>query len=232
MGIHLVPPLYEIIINGQPYVFHPDKHPEVSSVDGRASHDAGLVGDTWANLRVAAGTEASDIGADLAVVYMSCGSAANSYSVIVRGLFLFDTSRIPDIAEILAATFSLRGTGKVDTNGWLPDINVYSSNPASDTALIPGDYATLGVIAFCDNAIRYNSWSITGYNNFALNAAGIAAINKQGITKFGVKNSNYDAGNNLPAWVDTGGLDAYQLTCYCSEQGAGYKPTLTVSYRL
>jgi len=208
--------------------FYPDAHPESTSVDGRVSSGEKL---TWAEAIADAGFEYNDTALELAVVHFDCSSIQDKYIYLVRGIFLFDTSAIPAGATILYAYLWIHGApSKVDTHGWLPDVNVYAAAPASDDALIATDFASLGSTPFCDTPIGYNSWLDNGYNIFALNAAGLAAIAKGGITKLGLRNANYDVAGKPPEWVETYGLDACQLVACCAEKGDGYKPKLVVTY--
>ena len=73
----------------------------------------------------------------------------------------------------------------------------------------------------------YANYSISGYNDFTLNANGIAAISKTGISKFSARNANYDVAASSPPWVDSGLSSLY---FYMAEQGTGYKPKLVVTY--
>jgi hypothetical protein len=119
-----------------------------------------------------------------------------------------------------------------DSLGIAPDLNIYSSNPASNTALVAGDFDSLGTTAFCDTPILFTNWG-TGYNDFALNASGLAAISKTGVSKFGLRNANYDVADELdpnnhdPSWSsDT----TSAVSPWYSEKGEGYQPKLVVTY--
>jgi len=212
-------------------VVYPDAHPEVTSVDGRVDHMVGALdggdGIPWADLVAGAGTAKNDILAHLAPVYMKCGLNSGEYHYLIRGIFLFNTSPLPNDANIISATLSLYGVVKLDTGNWLPNVNIYAAAPASNIALAIGDFDSLGSTPFCDTPIAYADWVTDGYNNFVLNAAGIAAISKTGITKIGLRNTNYDVAGVAPTWQNS---EYYALTCYCAEQGIGYKPKLTITY--
>ncbi|MGD0779165.1 MAG: hypothetical protein ABR954_00040 [Dehalococcoidales bacterium] len=206
--------------------FYPDAHPESTTVDGRA-YQYLPSGDTWANIRGGAGNGCEDSVSPSHVVQILAYTTNNVWSLLTRAIYLFDTSALPDGATISAATMSIRGSDKLDNASWAGNLNVYSSNPTSNTALANGDYTTLGTTPFCDTPITYAGYSLTGYNDFALNAAGIAAISKTGITKLGLRNANYDVANTAPTWVNGG---YWYLTAYYAEGGTGYKPKLVVTY--
>ena len=234
MGIHIMPPLYKMVIP-PPIIepFYPEPHPEITTVDGSVSQKYGGpgLGGVWATIIAASGNlpeghlssiYAPNIGADV---------VANLWIINARGIFLFNTSSLPDNCSIVKAVFSLYGWYKVDTFTVpiAPDVNVYSSNPASDTHLVGEDYATLGSTPFCDTPITFARWSTTGYNDFVLNAAGRAAISKTGITKLGTRNANYDVAGVAPNWESD---KAAQLISWAAEKGDEYKPKLVITYRL
>jgi len=106
-----------------------------------------------------------------------------------KAVVSFDTSSIPDGATILAVTLRLRrgtvsGTNPFTTHGtcWA---DVQSGNGFSgSTALQAGDFqaaATVVQAASLSNAAANGDWS-----EGSLNAAGLAAINKTGITQLRV----------------------------------------------
>lgn len=203
--------------------FYPDVHVETTSVDGIVRQ---VLSDmTWAAMRDGAGTSASDTSVISGITMDSSGWALH-WNGMCRGIIVIDTSALPDTAIITGATLSLYGQAKRDDNNWQPNINIYSAAPASNTSLAAGDYNSLGTTAYA-TAITYNNWSITGYNTFTLNSTGLAAISKTGVSKFGVRNANYDVANNDPAWD---GEQFSELSWYAADKGVGYKPTLLVTY--
>ena len=205
--------------------FYPDAHPETTSVDGYVVRIAGQ--DTWANTKAGAGTNAGNADANSAMAAFYCGTTTNKFTRADRTIFLFDTSLLPNGATITSAIFSIYGAGaKQDPTSSSPTFNIYSSNPASNTALVPADFTTLGTTQYA-TSITYAAWNDSGYNDFTLNAAGIAAISKTGITKFGLREASFDAGSGTPNWVNSAVM--YVGGCF-SEAGAGYKPKLVITY--
>lgn len=212
-------------------IFYSNAHPESTSVDGVVEHytyfGAGL-GLAWAALVAAAGTDSDDATWDAACVRFISNVDANKWARLSRGIALFDTSGLLGDDVISSATLSLYGLSKKDDDGWLPSINIYSAAPASNTALVAGDFDSLGTTPFCDTPITYANWSITGYNDFVLNAAGLAAISKGGITKFGVRNANYDVAGTPPTWTAT--ERSAELWWHQAEVEIAYNPKLTITY--
>ena len=207
--------------------YSPDPHDEVTSVDGYTEH----VDDskTWAQVVAGVGTAALDSGTfyDTAVYIVSDGDA-DEWDSIFRSIFLFDTSPLADDAVIDYATVALYGSSKAKT---LVDddfsVGIYSSLPASDVALVAGDFDSLGATLLSD-VISYADWDIAGYNTFTLNATGIAAISVDDITKFGIREATYDATGIEPTW---GAGKTLSFGCYyADEAGTAKDPVLTVYY--
>lgn len=208
---------------------YPNANPETVSVDGFA-YQYLASGMTWAVARAGAGTGATDTSTYSYIMRLQAYSTASRYTYLYRSIFLFDTSALPDIVEITDATFSVRGQAKTDTNAKAPNLNVYSSAPASNTAVVAGDYDSLGETPFCDTPITYAGFSTAAYNNFLLNAAGIAAIISTGVTKLGLRNANYDVANIDPALAANTNfsMSAY----YADYTGTTYDPKLVINYAL
>ncbi len=203
--------------------FRPDANPESTSVDGWASHNENTT--TWSVLVNGAGSYFDDDAGSLSV-YIAFNDP--NWTSLARSIFLFDTSALPDDDTISAATLSLYGYNKDDTLSIAPDINIYSSNPASNTALANGDYDSLGSTAF-SSVISYANWDTAGYNDFVLNSSGKSAISKTGISKFGGRNANYDVANSAPSTPGVNGSS--KLYCYFAEQtGTDNDPKLVVTH--
>lgn len=160
---------------------------------------------SWALLVAQASADAKDMTSNPnSFVGFASGSVSGHWNQMVRFILLFDTSALTSGASISAATLSIRGTGTFDDSSWAPNINIYTTNPASNTTLALADFSTFGSTAQCDTAITFAGWSTAGYNAFALNATGLGNISKTAVTKFGTRNAGNDAANSSPTWVDSG----------------------------
>jgi len=219
---------------GASATYYPDVHEETSSVDGLAADQNNDL--TWANLVGEPGTVATDSTVHEDFPYFKSTVTNNQWNYLHRGIFLFDTSGLPDTCTVSAATFTLYGELKDDSLSITPDMNVYASDPASNTAVAAGDLDSVGTTAFCDTPITYAGWNVGtpgDPNDFAFNASGIAAISKTTVSKFGVANANYDVaeqldpGNHAPNWTSE---TTSKFRNWLSEKGAGYKPKLVVTY--
>lgn len=209
-----------------PETYYPDASPETSSVDGHAYQEE-LGGVDWAVLLAAAGSAATDTSTSLICSYQGSDVVNNKWEYNVRGLAAFPTAPLPDAAIIVSANLSLYGKSKMnDLSLTSQSINIYSSAPASDTAIVAGDYDSLGSTAF-SSAITYANWDLAGYNVFQLNASGLAAISKTGVTKFGMCDPYYDVAENVPeTWIAS---KTSNIVAYSADQGSN-QPRLTVIY--
>jgi len=234
MGIHIMLPLYKMVIP-PPIIepFYPEPHPEITSIDGSVSQRYVGPGEgvDWATIIAEAGNLPEGHLTSINAPNIKADSTANQWIINARGIFLFNTSSLPDTCTIVKAVFSLYGWYKLDqfTIPLAIDVNVYSSNPAENFNVVGADYATLGSIPFCDTPITFDDWNITGRNYFVLNAAGRAAIPTTGITKLGTRNANYDVAGIAPNWESGKGA---QMIAWAAEQGDPYKPKLVITYRL
>ena len=174
---------------------YPDPNPESTSVDGYAYRS--FTNSTWAALRDGAGTTAND-SASLFVAYFNSGSTSTRWNILLRGFLLFDTSAAA--GTVSAATLSVEGNLKSDSLGITPDINVYASAPASNTAIAAADFQNISRAAF-STAITYAAYALGSYNDFILNASGIANVDTAGVSKFSAQNANYDVADAAPAWI-------------------------------
>ena len=110
------------------------------------------------------------------------------FSGLIRAYFVFNTSALPDTDSISSATYSLKGSlvSNPTVHG-NPSVVVTPVTTVGDTTgnVTDHDIDNFGSRA-SDGDILYSDWAVGSYNDFALNATGIAAISKTGYTKFGV----------------------------------------------
>lgn len=141
---------------------------------------------------------------------------------IKRGFFLFDTSSLGAGATISSAVISFAGTGTAETNDFTDTFHIVSSSPASNTTLDNADFDQVGSTSF--GSMNVGDWaqSLNTYNNITLNASGIAAINKTGITKFATR-TGLDLNNTTPGGA---GITAIE----CKGSGVSNMPKLVITY--
>lgn len=196
---------------------YPDPHTETTSFDG------------WAEVFNIDWATAHD-----ATISASFNDSGTSYSTLIttdKGVFytitrfftLFDTSALGSGATISAATWSVAANGGTKANADSQDIDLVSSNPASNTSIAGDDYDQVGTTVY--GSLAVSSWVDTNntYNNISLNASGLAAISKTGITKFAARLSR-DTDNTAP--TGNGYVGGYMA----DNTGTSSDPKLVITY--
>lgn len=230
MGIHLIPPLYEVIIvpelpsygPAETHYYYPDAHPESTSVDGHAYR---VAAEAWSMLRAGVGTGHTDNYTYLQI-YIDCAASANEWAQLRRIIALFDTSSIPLKSRINEAKLRVRVYSASNSiSGATPALAVVTSNPASNTALENADYQALDSTPLTDIL----SWT-SGFKTFTFAPSSLSAIIPGGITKLGIREATYDLGGSNPPWQFGGTM---HLDVYSSERAASPSadiPRLEVTY--
>ena len=207
--------------------FMPDPNTEVTSVDGVA---------------VASSTNSWNVAHD-AIIGNAYDSSAVSYVTsqyngsafqIYRSFFLFDTSSLESNVVIESAKLKLHFTGfwvNQDDDGY-DYIAVVNSSPANNTSLVNSDFDQCGDI---DNpqlgSEKLDFGDMTGntYNELDLNTAGISWIEKDGITKFGVREGHDIEDHPIESSSPTNN----EVGVYHADQGGTSKdPVLIVESRM
>lgn len=215
---------------GATLTVYPDTN--AAGVDGHARSDV-FAGGSWDNVHDDPGDWGDDDADTLLASYL--GSDATGWQYMYRAIAVIDVSDAPASAVATATTLSLYGESKTDGLSITPDLNVYLSAPANPTAVVAGDYNSLGASAYCDTAITYagfNTGTPGTSNDFVFNAdpgllAVQAAMDGDTVLELGLRNANYDAADNPPGH---GATQSSKLECFTTEKGTGYKPKLVVTY--
>ena len=145
------------------------------------------------------------------------------YYQIERGGFIFDTSALPAEAVITAVTLKLYGQHKNDDDATF-DITVVNGADLQNPMVL-ADYGELLDDTISLGSINSADWSLTGYNNIALNAAGIALINKTGNTLLAVRSSR-DINSTAPTPIS---LWSEAVECWVHTD-TGKEPKLEITY--
>ena len=200
----------------------------VTSCNGLTIRYTGGSGDSWANVRLLAGTHVQTFGPNY-FARIVAHTEVDKWDWISRTVFLFDTSAIGSTKQVTAATFSLFANGGANTFGGAAQFNVYTSNPTSNTGVITTDYniAKWGSTALSSALTFGTTFVIGAYNAFTLNASGLAAISKTGVSKLGTRSVN-DADNVPPSWASAGNqaFNGY----LADDAGLTRDPKLVVTY--
>lgn len=164
--------------------------PGTTTVDGQVRRSS--VDETFSTIRNGAGNNRSLTGSTAGIL-LSSSSTTDQYNELDRCIFTFDTSTIGNSASVDSATFSLFGAALGSGLG-SPDLHCAGATPASNTTLANSDYGQCQTTSF--GSIANASFSGSAYNNMALNASGIANINKTGISAFSAQIS-WDLNNSF-----------------------------------
>ena len=199
----------------------PDPDPETTTFDAkyRRINDA-----DYATAHDAADASSSqDAAAEINNVRQD-----NASKLIERSIFGFDTSSIPDLDVISAATMTLFAQGQAVNDVDNDNINIYShSGPASSTSASLGDYnvtkfGSTGWATAIDIGTGWNT-SVGAANDFVMNSTGIDGISKTGVTWIGNRTTQ-DASNTAPSGNNS-------VACYTADQtGTSTDPTLVITH--
>ena len=206
---------------------YPDPNPETATVDGYVLRTAA---EAWATKTAGAGTDFDDTGTSDGFVRI-VSTTANNWNILRRSIFLFDTSSLGAGSTISAAVMSLFGESKTDNLAITPNIDIYTSTPASNTALEAADYGNTGSTSQTGAAMSYASWSgASVYNDFTFSATGRGNVSKTGVSKFAARNANYDVANTPPTWSDS--VSSNLGGSYADAAGTTQDPKLVVTYTI
>jgi hypothetical protein len=191
--------------------------------NGEFEHATG--GASYAAHRGGAGN-AVYTGGNFAPTLLRNGSAALSFYAMGRSFHGFNTSIVGGGNTITSAKLGVYVYDKDNKLG-SPDYGITGFTPASYTGdYVAGDYDSFGNTEFATR-VPYASVSST-YQNWTLNAAGIAAINKTGWSNFMIRDS-WDLNNSF---TGSGGanLEYSQVRWFGSEGFLNKDPFLEITY--
>lgn len=189
------------------FTFRSDPDPETTSVDGYLT-EGNAVWTTCRNAATATG-EVNESGTSLIV-------GVNNTFQLTWSILLFDTSSLSDTNVIAEASLAVTVTS-IDggDSGY-----IVTSAPASNTALVGGDYDSRGSVAQSDAPLALTG---TGVKSQDFNATGIGNIAKTGVSKFGIRPSD-DFDNTEPDNTERADFASADTS------GTSSDPLLTVTY--
>lgn len=145
-------------------------------------------------------------------------NVTNNYSVI-RSYLPFDTSLIPDNAQIDNATLNFY----MEANYTITDFNVTiqtGSPPYPHIPLQTGDY---NYLKYSGDGGQFNTSLLdTGYNTINFTSTGLTWISKTSYTKLVLRSSN-DITGTAPSTFES-------FSFWAAEKGSAYAPYLNVGY--
>lgn len=162
------------------------------------------------------------------VVGIAASETTNKWAGLRRGFITFDTSSLGSSATITSAVLSLYGRGKGDDLGISPNIDIYTATPANNGTFDVADFDQVGSTSQTGSPMSYASFNgSNGWNDFTLNATGIANINKTGITKFSIRNANYDVAASAPGSWSNSATSTFTVG---GTSDTGFEPKLVITY--
>lgn len=187
--------------------FFPNSHPENNTVDGWVWHRTGSHGSgiDWSSIRDGIGTDSGDSAAEDTQILIEADNTTDNWRIISRGIRIFDATSIPHYDDIIAATYS-ESTQSKGANNFECEVNIYSSDTASSTEIVSGDFDGIGGDE--DIGEPFSTTIPMGqispyegvYTDWDLNTNGLNNINRITVTRFGVRESKYDGANIEPTW--------------------------------
>lgn len=194
-------------------------NPSASAISGYAQRFGGA--EAWATKRAGAGT---GVGNGTIVVAWMGSNVLNQWNNIYRGFCLFDTSIIGSGSTIASATFQpyIFTTTNPSDATTRRDIHLAAASPVSDTTIASSDFSNVSTTSF--GSLAWTS-IVLNYNTITLNASGLSAISKTGITKFSLQTSA-DLSNSAP---NHNGTTGDQLIAQIYGYPGGNLPKLNVT---
>lgn len=202
--------------------FFPDADPETATVDGRVGRS--VVTEAWTTIRTSAGNSVQDAETSGRSAWIQTSTTTDQFNEMWRGIYLFDTSSIPDTDTIDSAIWSLMTVDRARTLLSTTNVRLTTSNPASDTSLVTGDYANVGTAAIATD-VAWDSFTNEVYNDITL--TDLTVISKTGVTKLGTR-MQADADDAQPTW---GSDDQIYIQPYLADNAGTTKdPKLAVTH--
>lgn len=137
----------------------------------------------------------------------------------------FDTSALGAGSTVTAVTSYVYGDLKETGNGQTHNFNVYGSTGADPLGTV--DYNKGGGTAFAATPIERADWNTSGYNTWAWNATGIAAVSLTGLTKICYRDASFDVPNTAP---DSNATRSYVTGQTSDAAGTSKDPKLIITY--
>lgn len=178
-------------------------------------------GESWATITTSNATNFE--AANIAVI--QAHATTDLWQALTRSIFRLDTAVVGG-HPVVSATFSIFGSIKADGLVATPDVNLYEAPGGSYPSFFFTDFPLFGTTEF-STAITYAGFSTSGYNNFVLNASGLAGI-VYGIFHLGLRNANYDVSGTPPPWVAS--QQSGMAALMADQAGTTQDPKLVVTF--
>lgn len=198
------------------------KKPDGTHLDSQVQRNG--VNESFANIRVGAGTNATNLPNTITYVSLAATGVNDVYGTLIRYIAEFDTSLLGG-SMINSGTISFYGeSGNVSSLGQ-PQIDIASASPANPANIVASDFSNVGSTIL--GSLPWASWANNVYNDFTLNSSGLANISLGGTSGFSMR-LDWDLSGNT-----TGLVWANAQITNLSGDGSGVsgkEPKLTVIY--
>lgn len=226
----MMTPLYKLVISpppsyGPPVIakFYPTLGATGIAADGSATRLKPL--QTWNDIHDGAGTHADDVGTR-PYVYVTSDSNIDTWRMIRRLFFHFDTTAIPLGSLITEAEVGLYLVSKSNTIGGTPSCALVQSNDPTPDSIIASDYQEIGAAPVAP----VKAWAemvVATVLVFTIDAPYLSLVIPGGVSKFGIREYTYDCLNVAPPWSASKAITFSFFTI----DSLGPLPYLEVTYR-
>jgi hypothetical protein len=187
--------------------------------------------DSWVNVRAESGSSLEASRGNMGVIIRT-ESTNTKWRHFSRAVLSFDTSPITAGGVISAATLAMTSGNGNKIDDFTDSISLVGATPGDAGELVAGDFAQLQTTKFAtDITVAAMADDGTTPNTYTLNDDGEAAINKTGVTSFGLR-TTHDRGNNEPSHPSAiKNTTVWFFTADEAEAG-DERPVLTVTYTI
>jgi hypothetical protein len=210
-----------------------------TTCDGYAARVV-TVGTTLSSIRTGSGTSKSNTTTAGVLSRITCHADTDEYYAVRRAGFSFDTAALGAGATITEAILHLYSTDTYHVNTYDTvdgSLNVVAFTPADPGNIATTDFNSFGTTVFVTKS--YDDYVVSnGYKTFTLDATGIAALSKTGISVLGVRIGSDISGTGITwkadadlavgvRWVDYTGTasDPKLVITYTPAATSVYKPS-------
>jgi hypothetical protein len=192
MGIHLMPPLFKLIIEPEEHTITSTFYPVLNVADTnylliqQANQD-------WSYFHDATVAMYKGTLGNRPTAMVQSGGTSGKWTGFYRGIFCYNVS---GLGTKKSAAVRLNVFSSLEQFGANGKANIYSADPANKAAIALADWRLVGSTPLCDTPLVLPC--ANGWQEFPLNSAGLALV-QNGVVAFSIR-IVWDATNSPPAW--------------------------------
>lgn len=209
----------------------PDPDTETTTFDGKHYGSLDAADNSWATERALTdgghATLTTDNDASEKYFWIKGAATLGNFKGLIRSVFLFDTSSIPDADTISAATFGIVPTARTDTRS--ESCTVILASPSSNTVIALADF---DAFTFTEQTTSKTlaSFTVDSATYGFLDFSTFTNISKTGVSKFGFIQVKDLANSPAPTSEAPGAAGTALSGFYADEAGTTKDPKLTVTH--